>query len=178
MSDPAAFACKPIAWALAPIRVVLQQNRRAPIGAAEAIADIAQWALVASLLLFFPSTHYMETIMDRTLSTGTTPSYGGNNSPTSQATEKIESSAQAAHQTVDKVADKAATSVGRVSGAAHQAVNGAAGAATTAAQWASTIPEQATKLSESACASIRARPLSTVAGAVVVGYLLGRLARF
>ncbi len=125
-----------------------------------------------------PVNLYMETIMDRTLSTGTTSSYGGNNSPISQATDKIESGAQAAHQTVDKVADKAASSVGRVSGAAHQAVDGAAGAAATAAQWASTIPAQATKLSESACASIRARPLSTVAGAVVVGYLLGRLARF
>ena len=120
----------------------------------------------------------MDIIMDRTLSTGTTPSYGGNNSPTSQATDKIDTGAQTAHQVVDKVADKAASSIGRASGAAHQAVNSAAGAATSAAQWASTIPEQATRLSESACASIRARPLSTVAGAVVVGYLLGRLARF
>jgi len=116
--------------------------------------------------------------MDRTLSTGSNPSYSGNNSTVSQATDKIESGAQTAHQTVDKLADKAAGSVGRVSGAAHQAVNSAAGAATSAAEWASTIPEQATRLSESACASIRARPLSTVVGAVVVGYLLGRLARF
>jgi len=50
-----------------------------------------------------------------------------------------------------------------------------------AADWASTLPDQAkemqTKLTESACASIRARPLATVAGALVVGYLLGRLAR-
>jgi hypothetical protein len=120
----------------------------------------------------------MEPIMDRTLSTGTTSSYGGNNSPTSPAADKIESGAQTAHQTVDKVADKASSSIGRATGAAHQAVNSAAGAATSAAQWASTIPEQASRLSESACASIRARPLSTVAGAVVVGYLLGRLARF
>jgi len=44
-----------------------------------------------------------------------------------------------------------------------------------------TLPDQAkevqTKLTESACASIRARPLASVAGALVVGYLLGRLAR-
>jgi len=34
-----------------------------------------------------------------------------------------------------------------------------------------------TKITQAACASIRARPISTVAGALVIGYLLGRLAR-
>ena len=60
-------------------------------------------------------------------------------------------------------------------------IDGAADAASSAAEWASALPDQArgmqSKLTESACASIRARPLTTVAGALVVGYLLGRLAR-
>jgi hypothetical protein len=44
-----------------------------------------------------------------------------------------------------------------------------------------TIPEQAkqvqTQFTEAASASIRARPITAVAGALVVGYLLGRVAR-
>ncbi len=120
--------------------------------------------------------------MDRSLTIGGNNSLGGSNPQANPASDKIESSAQSAHQAVDKYADKAATQVGRASGAVHQAVDSAAGAAASAAQWASSIPEQAkqatTKLSESACASIRARPLTTVAGAAVIGYLLGRLARF
>lgn len=93
----------------------------------------------------------------------------------------VENAAQSAHQATDKVADKATAGVGQLSGTAHRAINGAADAATHAADWASTIPEQAQQLQahfvESASVSIRARPLTTVAGALVVGYLLGRLAR-
>jgi hypothetical protein len=66
--------------------------------------------------------------------------------------------------------------VNRSAETVHRAVDSAADAATSAAEWASTIPEQAkqlqTRLTESASASIRARPIATVAGALVVGYLL------
>jgi len=93
----------------------------------------------------------------------------------------VEGAAQKAHRTVDSIADKATTQLGRVSGTAHRAVNAAADAATSATEWASTIPEQAkeaqTKITEAACNSIRARPISSVVGALVIGYLLGRLAR-
>ncbi len=122
--------------------------------------------------------------MDRsTTLDGSTP-LGGNMNPLSNpaASAKLEGAAQTAHQTVDKVADKATSQVDRLSGTAHRAVNRAADAATTAAEWASSIPEQAkqvqVKVTDAACASIRARPIATVAGALVVGYLLGRLARF
>jgi methyl-accepting chemotaxis protein len=94
---------------------------------------------------------------------------------------KVEGLAQAAHRTTDKIADKAATQVDRSAEAVHRAVDSAADATTSAAEWASTIAEQAQqvqmRLTESASASIRARPIATVAGALVVGYLLGRLAR-
>ena len=121
--------------------------------------------------------------MDRsvTMSGNTPQSDNTNASSNTAAAAKLDGVAQTAHQTVDKVADKATAQLERLSGSAHRAVNSASDAATTAAQWASVVPEKAievqTKLAESACASIRARPLATVAGALVVGYLMGRLVR-
>jgi hypothetical protein len=103
------------------------------------------------------------------------------NPNTNPASASVEDVAQAAHRTTDKIVDKTATQVDRFGGAGHRAVGSAAGAASSAAEWASTIPEQAkevkTQVIEAASASIRARPIATVAGALVVGYLLGRLAR-
>jgi ElaB/YqjD/DUF883 family membrane-anchored ribosome-binding protein len=123
-------------------------------------------------------------MMDRTTTIGGNTPLGSNMSdPATNA--RVEAAAQTAHRTVDSIvdsiADKATGQVGRLSGTAHRAVNTAADAATSAAEWASSVPEQAkqvqTKITEAACDSIRARPLSTVAGALVFGYLLGRLAR-
>ena len=119
------------------------------------------------------------TIMDRTTTMGGSTTYGGNSNP---ASAKVEGAAQTAHKTVDAVADKATEQVGRVSDTVHRAVNSATDAAASATEWASAIPDQAkqiqAKMTDAACESIRARPLATVAGALVLGYLLGRLARF
>jgi|SRR5450631_1035986 ElaB/YqjD/DUF883 family membrane-anchored ribosome-binding protein len=94
---------------------------------------------------------------------------------------KVEAAAMSAHQVTDNIADKATVQVDRLSGTAHRAVNSAADAATFAAEWVSTVPDQAKevqmRLTESAGAAVRAKPLQAVAGALVVGYLLGRLAR-
>ena len=114
--------------------------------------------------------------MDRTTAIGGSTTYGGNTNPASPATAKVEGAAQTAHKTVDTVADKASEQIGRMSDTAHRAVNSATDTATAAAEWASTFPDQA-KVTDAACASIRARPLTTVAGALVLGYLIGRLAR-
>ena len=108
-----------------------------------------------------------------TLLTGNTPEVGSSfTNPKVAAT--VESTAQAAHQTVDGVADKATAQVDRLSGTAHRAVDRAADAAGSAIEQAKQVQ---TKVTDAACASIRSRPLSTVAGALVVGYLIGRLAR-
>jgi hypothetical protein len=100
---------------------------------------------------------------------------------TNQLGAKVEAAAQAAHKTTDRIADKAAVQVDRSAAAAHRVVDSAADATMSAGEWASTMAEQAqqvqARLTESASASIRARPIVTVAGALVVGYLLGRLAR-
>jgi ElaB/YqjD/DUF883 family membrane-anchored ribosome-binding protein len=94
---------------------------------------------------------------------------------------KIENAAQTAHKVVDTVADKTTAHVDRLSGTAHRAVDKTAGAATQAADWASTFPDQAmeakARLTDSVCATIRERPIAIVAGALVVGFLLGRIGR-
>jgi uncharacterized protein YukE len=117
--------------------------------------------------------------MDRTATT--TGSLTSGSSAANPVSAKVEGAAKSAHQATDKIADSATAEVDRLSGTAHRAINSTADAATSAAEWASTIPEQAkqvqTRLTESASASIRARPIATVAGALVIGYLLGRLAR-
>jgi hypothetical protein len=117
--------------------------------------------------------------MDRSTPTGGSTPFSSTANPMSNplADAKVEGAVRAAHQTVDKVADKVTAQVDQLSGTAHRVVNSAAGAATSAAEWASTIPAQATKITEAASESIRARPLTTAVGALVIGYLLGRLAR-
>jgi hypothetical protein len=119
--------------------------------------------------------------MDRTTAIGGSTAYGGNSNPASPPGAKVEGAVQSAHKTVDAVADKATEQVGRMSDSVHRAVNTATDAATAASEWATTLPDQAkqiqAKVTEAACASIRARPLTTVAGALVLGYLIGRLAR-
>lgn len=113
--------------------------------------------------------------------TTTRDSLAGGSDAINPVSAKVEGAAQAAHQTTDRIADKTTAQVERLKGTVHRAVDDAADTATSAAEWASTIPEQArqvqTRLTDSASASIRARPITTVAGALVVGYLLGRLAR-
>ena len=121
--------------------------------------------------------------MDRSTTMGGTSPLGSNTTSLSNpaGNANVEGVAQTAHRTVDSIVEKATAQVDRVSGTAHRAVNTAAEAATSAAEWASSVPGQAkqvqTKITEAACNSIRARPISAVAGALVIGYLLGRLAR-
>ena len=122
------------------------------------------------------------TSLGGSLTSGARPNPANSNSPNANpASARLEDAAQTAHQATDKIADKAAGQVDRLSGTAHRAVDSAAGAASSAAEWASSLPEQAkqvqAQLTEAASASIRARPIVAVASAVLVGYLLGRLAR-
>ncbi|HTS20323.1 MAG TPA: hypothetical protein VMN79_00815 [Casimicrobiaceae bacterium] len=72
---------------------------------------------------------------------------------------RIQSATEAAHETTDRVARAATQRVDRLRGSAHDAVEGTA------------------DLVESACATIRSRPIAAVAGMLVAGFLLGRLTR-
>jgi ElaB/YqjD/DUF883 family membrane-anchored ribosome-binding protein len=133
----------------------------------------------------FSFTYSKGNAMDHTSSTGGSLTGGTRPNPANPNANplgaKVESAAQTAHQTTDKLADKAATQADRLSGTAHRAIDSATDAASSAAEWASSNLEQAkqvqAQLTEAASASIRARPIATVAGALFVGYLLGRLAR-
>jgi ElaB/YqjD/DUF883 family membrane-anchored ribosome-binding protein len=91
------------------------------------------------------------------------------------ASATVENAAQTAHQAVDNAKESASAKVDRLSHTAHRAVDRAAEAASSAVEQAQQVQ---TKVTEAACASIRARPIATVAGALVAGYLLGRLARW
>ena len=103
------------------------------------------------------------------------------NQLTNPISSVVDAAAQTAHKTTDKVADKAAMNIDRSATAVHRAVDNAADAAGTAAEWASATFDQAqqvtTRFTESASASIRARPITAVAAVLIVGYLFGRLAR-
>ena len=116
----------------------------------------------------------MDQVANRTqLPTGNSNASGNN--------LRVESAAAVAHETVDRIADSATAKVDRLSGSVHRAVNQTADAASQAADWATSIPEQARRaqatITDSVCSAIRARPLATLAGSIVAGYLLGRLAR-
>jgi len=117
--------------------------------------------------------------MDRSTPLGGSTPFNNTGTATRASLDaKVEGAARAAHQTVSKVADTAAAQVGELSGTAHRSVDTAATAAMSAADWVSTIPTQATKIADAASESIRARPLTTAVGALAIGYLLGRLARW
>jgi hypothetical protein len=122
--------------------------------------------------------------MDPTTSPTGNPIAGSDNPfypSASAASAKVEDAAQPVHRTSDKIADKATAQVDRLSGTAHRAVSSVSDAASSAAEWASAVPDQAkqipVRLTEAVSASIRARPIATAVGAVVIGYLLGRLGR-
>lgn len=120
--------------------------------------------------------------MEEATPIGGSPTGGSRASPsTNPASGTVEDVAQAAHRSTDKIVDKTTAQVNRLGGAAHRAVDSTAAAASSAAEWASTVTEQAqqtkAQLTDAASASIRARPIASVAGALLLGYLLGRLAR-
>lgn len=118
--------------------------------------------------------------MDRSMTMRADLAAGG--SAANSLDARLDTAAQTAHNTTDRLAQKAVARVDRASETVHQAVDSAADAAKSAARWASDYSERAkvvqSQLTESASASIRARPIMMVTGALVVGYLLGRLARF
>jgi hypothetical protein len=117
--------------------------------------------------------------MERT--TSLTGSLAAGNQLTNPVAGSVEAAAQTAHKATDKIADKAALQIDRSAAAVHRAVDVAADTATSTEAWASGAIEQAqqatNRFTESASASIRARPIAAVVGVLMVGYLLGRLAR-
>lgn len=95
---------------------------------------------------------------------------------------KVDAAARGAHEATDRLAEKTAAQVDRARDTAHRAVDSAAATAVSATDAGSAMLRRADEARVELVAStnsfIRARPLATVAGALVTGYLLGRLARW
>jgi hypothetical protein len=93
----------------------------------------------------------------------------------------VDRGATTAHRLVDNLADQALTGVGKVSGSLHVAANHAADAAAGATDWAAAVPTQMRRgkamLADTTCAAIRSRPFVAFGGALVAGFILGRLIR-
>lgn len=97
----------------------------------------------------------------------------------------VSNMAERAHQTVDrvadKVADKAVPVLEKARSGAHVTIDKVADGAASGAEWATENGRAiASKTGEvtNVCADyVRARPLVAVAGALALGYLVGRMAR-
>lgn len=91
----------------------------------------------------------------------------------------VDSAVSTAHSAVDGGSAKAKSAIDSTTSAAHDAVNKTADGVQAAAAAASTVvdaaTEKATDLAGLLANPVRDRPLTAVAGAFAVGYLLARL---
>jgi ElaB/YqjD/DUF883 family membrane-anchored ribosome-binding protein len=89
--------------------------------------------------------------------------------------------ADRAHQAVDRATDKAVPVLERASTAAHRTIDKAVDVATPAADWVSTntreLATRSTDLAETCSGYVRTRPLISLAGALTIGYLAGKMLR-
>jgi len=84
-----------------------------------------------------------------------------------------------AHGYVDQAKNGAAASADAAAAAVHRGIDQAADTATAAADWVSQKASDYTRAPqaalESACQTIRARPLMSVGIALAAGYIIGRM---
>jgi ElaB/YqjD/DUF883 family membrane-anchored ribosome-binding protein len=104
-----------------------------------------------------------------------------NITPGNVGTNSVSGAAMRAHHLVDDVAEKATPAVKSATAAAHQTIDKVATAGASAADWVASsskkVKDNGTAMADAASGQIRARPLATVAGALVLGYLIGRILR-
>ena len=97
-----------------------------------------------------------------------------NNNPVADVADR-------AHQVIDQAAQKAAPVVERAQAAAHRTIDKVAERTAPAVEWAAesrrTLATRSTELAGACGNYVRERPMATIAGALAVGYLLGRAMR-
>ena len=97
------------------------------------------------------------------------------------AENAIPGAADRAHQAIDRAAEKAVPTLDRVRTGAHDTVDRVADSAASGLGWAAentkVIARKGGEMSEIASGYVRERPIVAVAGAVAIGYLVGRLMR-
>lgn len=106
-------------------------------------------------------------------------------SSTPLSNPNVSNMTERAHQTVDRVADKVvgttAPAVERARAGAHSTIDKVADRAASSAQWATrsgkVLVERSHRATDLCAEQVRARPLVAIAGALALGYLIGRLTR-
>jgi ElaB/YqjD/DUF883 family membrane-anchored ribosome-binding protein len=96
-------------------------------------------------------------------------------------TNTMSGAASRAHSMVDDVAQKATPAVQTATAAAHQTIDKVATASATAADWLAAnskqLADKSVAIADAASGQVRARPLISVGGALVLGYFIGRVFR-
>jgi ElaB/YqjD/DUF883 family membrane-anchored ribosome-binding protein len=96
-------------------------------------------------------------------------------------TNPVAAAADRAQQAVDRVAEKAAPAIDRASTAAHRTIDKAADVAAPAADWVSEngkqLKHRSTELADACGNYVRERPLTSIVGALAIGYFAGKLMR-
>ena len=89
--------------------------------------------------------------------------------------------ADRAHDAVERAADKIRPTMNRITESAHSAIDKLADKAVPAAEWAEektrVAQDQAQRWADQCGAMVRDRPVTMLAAAAAVGYLLGRVMR-
>jgi ElaB/YqjD/DUF883 family membrane-anchored ribosome-binding protein len=102
-----------------------------------------------------------------------------NTTTAASGTHTVESAADQAHRIVDRAREKAAPVVERASTAAHRTIDTVANATTPAAEWITVnrkqLASKSTELADACTNQVRARPFVSVAAALAIGYLIGKL---
>jgi ElaB/YqjD/DUF883 family membrane-anchored ribosome-binding protein len=91
----------------------------------------------------------------------------------------VDSAADQAHRVVDRAEGKGGACTERAASAAHRTIDNVAKATAPAAQWMSENGKQlatrSTELADTCSNQVRARPFVSVAAALAVGYIVGKL---
>jgi ElaB/YqjD/DUF883 family membrane-anchored ribosome-binding protein len=86
-----------------------------------------------------------------------------------------------AHQVIDQAAERATPALARAQAAAHRTIDKVAYKTSPAAEWAAESSRKPVDRSSDVAGAwgsyVRERPLASIAGALVVGYVLGRVMR-
>lgn len=100
---------------------------------------------------------------------------------TQGTTNSLTGAANRAHQLVDTVADKAAPALQAATTTAHQTIDSVAAATAPAAEWVASggkrLADNGAQLADACTGYVRTRPLASVAGALAIGYFVGRMMR-
>ena len=91
----------------------------------------------------------------------------------------LDNAADQAHRAVDRAREKAAPMLKRAASAAHRTIDSVAQKSAPAAQWmtdnGNQLATKSTQLADACSNQVRARPFVSVAAALAVGYLVGKL---